>query len=156
MDNTDTSHEEDGFNSLKGVAIYEQKHLEKKGSKVVETLSETDKSLLFRLAQLEEEIRVRPDREDLLYRTEAFFLTVHETLHGLRCSYLPKLFYLVLGWLGFVVIVVLFNRKWFFLSDAVLIALITTTTATVLGLFVIVAKWLFPPPPQLPPPDQKK
>ena len=69
-------------------------------------------------------------------------------LDKLRDEYIPKLYWLMIYWLGFVALcVVAVGMKWLFLSDPVLIALITTTTATVLGIFIIVAKWLFPAPP---------
>ncbi len=68
-------------------------------------------------------------------------------LDDLRDIYIPKLFQLMIGWLGFVAIcVVAVALHIFALNDPVVIALITTTTATVLGIFVIVAKWLFPAP----------
>jgi|HubBroStandDraft_6_1064221.scaffolds.fasta_scaffold58038_2 hypothetical protein len=64
-----------------------------------------------------------------------------------RLSYLSKLFWLIVGWLLFVVVSVVlsgFHVGNFELSDYVLIALITSTTTTVIGLFIIAAKWLYP------------
>jgi hypothetical protein len=69
-------------------------------------------------------------------------------LDELRDEYIPKLFWMMVGWLIFVAFcVVCVGLQWLTLTDAVVVALITTTTATVLGIFIIVAKWLFPAPP---------
>ncbi len=64
-----------------------------------------------------------------------------------------RVFWLVVGWLIFVGIVVVadgikpvWNNDRFDLSDPVLIALITTTTINVIGLFFIVLRYLFPNP----------
>jgi len=68
-------------------------------------------------------------------------------LHGLRKTYTGRLFWLIVVWLGIVVVFVALTGAWkarFSLSDAVLIAFITSTTLSVLGLFVLVAKWLYP------------
>ncbi len=64
-----------------------------------------------------------------------------------RKIYAHRIFKLVVGWLGFVGIMLWFNgfsRFNFHLSNNVLIALITTSTASVIGIFIIVAKYLFP------------
>jgi hypothetical protein len=70
-------------------------------------------------------------------------------LHGERKGYANRLFWLIVAWLG-VVIVFVFNSAYtpetFAIHDNVLIAFITSTTVSVLGLFVVVAKWLFPSP----------
>ena len=78
-------------------------------------------------------------------------------LHGLRKTFLNRLFGLILGWLVAVVICVFLcavggeqqSGDWncpftFKLPDSVLIAFISSTTVSVLGLFLIAAKWLFP------------
>lgn len=82
-----------------------------------------------------------------------------DDIHELRKEYVPKLFWMIIGWLFAVALFVFLtaysadninnpdcriNCARFNLSDNVLIAFITTTTATVIGLFVVVAKWLFP------------
>jgi hypothetical protein len=86
-----------------------------------------------------------------------------KTIYELRRDYIPKLFYMIVGWLVVVALFVFLtgysadninnpdcriNCTRFNLSDNILIAFITTTTATVIGIFIIVAKWLFPPPPK--------
>jgi hypothetical protein len=66
--------------------------------------------------------------------------------HNLRTRYANKIFWLVCGWLGCVIIAVLFAGFELFgfrLSDKVLMTFIATTTLNVLGLFAIVAKWMF-------------
>jgi len=66
-------------------------------------------------------------------------------VHALRKEYIPKLFYLTVGWLITVLVFVgLVARGFFVLSDKVLIALITSTTVSVIGIFMLAAKWLFP------------
>src|SRR4051794_20125860 len=65
----------------------------------------------------------------------------------LRTKYSAYLFWLVVGWLGAVMAVMLaqgFAYGMFKLADSVLIALLGTTTVNVLGLFVIVARYIFP------------
>ena len=67
-------------------------------------------------------------------------------VHELRKEYIPKLFWLTVGWLAFVVVIVwhVAEDRDFYLSDNILIALITSTTVNVIGIFVIAARWLFP------------
>ncbi|MEK6324322.1 MAG: hypothetical protein AABN33_22005 [Acidobacteriota bacterium] len=76
-------------------------------------------------------------------------LSEQHEVHETRLGYVPKLFWLIVGWLvvttAFLTLTG-FNWHDFKLSDKVLIALITSTTANVLGLFYVVAKWLYPAP----------
>lgn len=72
----------------------------------------------------------------------------HE-VHLTRLGYVPKLFWLIVGWLVVASAFLAFAGFGFYgftLSEKVLIALITSTTANVLGLFYVVAKWLYPAP----------
>jgi len=72
-------------------------------------------------------------------------LEAAKDVHALRKEYIPKLFYLTVGWLSTVLVFVgLVARGIFVLSDKVLIALITSTTVSVIGIFMLAAKWLFP------------
>lgn len=66
---------------------------------------------------------------------------------GQRKFYTPALFWVLVGWLAFIVLTVLAHGSPscpFVLSDSVMIALLTTSTATVVGVFAIVARSLFP------------
>src|SRR5713226_1052614 len=85
--------------------------------------------------------------EELSYAAGAveFRLQQEREIHDLRKEYLPKLFYLVCGWLIVVVLLVLATSlRWIVLSDSVLIAFITSTTVSVIGLFLIAGRWLYP------------
>jgi hypothetical protein len=64
----------------------------------------------------------------------------------LTILFVPLLFLVVLGWLGFCAYFLwwgAFHRAEFGLSDNVLVAMITSTTATVIGLFHYAARWMF-------------
>jgi hypothetical protein len=73
-------------------------------------------------------------------------------LERIRRTYAHRIFWLTLGWLSFVLLILgasgsdiqLLGLKKFHLDTAVLIAFITTSSLQVLGLMIIVAKWLFP------------
>jgi hypothetical protein len=68
-------------------------------------------------------------------------------VHELRKEYIPKLYWLTVTWLIFVVILVwkVAEGPYFYLSDRVLITLVTSTTVNVIGIFMLAARWLFPP-----------
>ena len=75
----------------------------------------------------------------------------NEQNQELRQEYLPKLFWLIKYWLGFIAFFLVLEQgilllPWDLqiLDKTVLIALITSTTASIIGIFYIVAKWLFP------------
>ena len=65
-----------------------------------------------------------------------------------RRDFAPKFFKLALGWIGFIIVILLlqgFRLLGFQLSNSVVIAALGATTANVLGLLVIVARNVFPP-----------
>ncbi len=85
-------------------------------------------------------------REEHLRKKEAADLKGHERDIENRGKYTSRLYWLMLGWMTAVYVVIVlsgFAALGFKLSDTVLIALITGTTANVIGLFVIVARYLF-------------
>ena len=99
------------------------------------SLDLTASGLRFRTERLElENARLRDETAQL------------NDVHELRKEYIPKLFWLTVGWLAFVVGIVwrVAADREFYLSDNILIALITSTTVNVIGIFVIAARWLFP------------
>ena len=64
-----------------------------------------------------------------------------------RKTYAKRIYYLVVGWITGVGIMLFaqgFKFRGFELSDGVLIAAIMTTTASVVGIFLIVTSYLFP------------
>lgn len=73
-------------------------------------------------------------------------------LERIRRTYAHRIFWLTLGWLSLVLLILgasgsslqTLGLNRFHLEDTVLIAFITTSSLQVLGLMVIVAKWLFP------------
>ena len=78
-----------------------------------------------------------------------------------RKRYAAYIFWLVVGWLTFVLLIVIVNGfqlkvtnvnglqfSEFGLPEAVLIALLTTATATIVGILIIVARYLFRDPPE--------
>ena len=60
-----------------------------------------------------------------------------------RSTLAHRTFWLIVGWLSAVVIILMYNTDSFFLSDKVLLMLLGTTTINVLGLAVIVLKGYF-------------
>jgi hypothetical protein len=63
-----------------------------------------------------------------------------------RKKYSHRIFIITSGWLGFVILILLFQGFKLFnfsLSNPVLMALLGTTTVNVLGFFVIVIQYLF-------------
>jgi hypothetical protein len=70
---------------------------------------------------------------------------------ALRKDFAWDIFYLIVGWLSLVFVVlgvqgfaVTIFRHTFHLSDSVVLALIGGTTVNVLGIFIIVVRYLFP------------
>lgn len=103
-------------------------------------------SIVEQLAEKEEERDQEKKRaDDLAYDLAQLKFNERYDLHELRRTYTPYLFYMTVGWLGFVAALVTLNAFGLAnLSDAVLVALITTTTANVIGMFLVAARWLFP------------
>lgn len=62
-----------------------------------------------------------------------------------RKRYSARLFWLVTGWLAFILLLVVVDGLALLeISDTVLVALIGSTTLNVIGLFAIVARYFFP------------
>lgn len=107
-------------------------------SELIELLSETESTSHQKADQEIETLKIKNKRLD--YELEQL-----KTLDTTRGKYVGRLFWLIVGWLVFVLLFVALTAIFIFkLSDSVLIAFITSTTVSVLGLFVIVARWLFP------------
>jgi hypothetical protein len=102
--------------------------------------------LVDQLAEKEEERDAfKKERDKLRFNLEEQKFNERYDLHELRRTYTPYLFYMTVGWLVFVALLVTASSiGWSHLTDAVLIALITTTTTNVIGMFLIAARWLFP------------
>lgn len=97
-------------------------------------------------------IEIHADREPLLDDDELdsreFDLFRESETQNIaeRKKYASRLFFLILGWLAFLVIIILlqgFDFTRFGLPTPVLLAFITTTTAGVIGLLALVLKYLF-------------
>lgn len=87
--------------------------------------------------------------ETVVAETTAFAVNnLEDQLLRLRTRYLRYLFFVIIGWLLLVALVLGLTgykkHTGFELSDSVLIAFITTTTASVIGLFLGVIRWLYP------------
>jgi len=97
------------------------------------------------------------ERDAMALRNEAFAQDLEFRRQSgaqdlrLRREFAWDIFYLIIGWLALVCLILLFNgfaltiySHVFKLSDSVLLGLIGGTTASVIGIFIVVVRNLFP------------
>lgn len=93
--------------------------------------------------EIERELAWEHQREQL--RAERIANDGDESTNTLKQEYARRLFYLIMGWLiAVLLIVAATGAGWLKLTDKILLALIGSTTANLVGLLYIVVSHLFP------------